>query len=180
MKAIDLYAYYRALERYFRGNEPSFEVKAINVDSFKNNPDLSRWEKLAGKREAQNYVLANVLENNWTLKEFNDPAYLRWCAVNENMFYNFKSDMETLFTSGPTLNLLKLRLDYKISRESLIILNHINPGVKALDTLWVNHTDEMVRSEANIMKKYEPFVLLRMVYSKKYLAAVKAIASEHK
>lgn len=165
MKAIDLYAYFRALERYFRGNE-TYEIKAINVDSFKNLPDLARWERLAGKREAKNYVLANVLNNNWSLREFNDPTYLEWCRVNENLYYNFKSDVETIYERGPTTNLLKLRLDYKVSRETLIVLCQLaKPNL--IEELWSTHKDNMVRSEGILLKKYTPIFLYNMAFASK-------------
>lgn len=172
MKAIDLYAYFRALERYFRGNE-TYEIKAINVDSFKILPDLARWERLAGKREAKNYVLSNVLDNNWTIKQFNDPSYLAWCRVNENMLYNFKEEFAKILELQPTNNLLKLRLDYKISRETLIILcnlsttNHIN--------MWKNSKDDMEREEGIILHKYSRFVLER-IDTDKYRATIKNVA----
>ncbi len=165
MKAIDLYAYYRALDRYFKGNEP-LEVKAVNVETFKLNPELSRWEKLAGKREAKNYVLANILENNWIIKDFNDPAYLRWCAINENMLYNYKSDLETLFDKGITFNLLRLRLDYKISRESIIVIDTLTKP-SLIDTAWAVSKDNMVRNEGLILQKYKPICLANISFESK-------------
>lgn len=181
MKPIDLYAYYRALYRYFKLDEP-YEIKPINSNTFKTLSELPQWEKLAGKRDCKNYVLANILVGNFIIRDFTDPAYLEWCRVNENLFYNYKTDLETLFTKGPTFNLLKLRFDYKISRETLIIIDALTKP-SLIDTAWTVSKDNMVRTEGILLQKYRPIALVNMAFEskqQKYRNATIEVAAEAK
>lgn len=178
MKPIDLYAYYRALYRYFRMDEP-LEFRAVNRETFASNPELAKWEKLARKRECKNYVLSNILAGNFLIKEFNDPTYFEWCRVNENLFYNFKSDIERIFETGLTTNLLKLRLDYKVSRETIAIMLLLSDRID-LEESWVKSKDNLIREEGKLISKYKPLVALKISSLEKYQNAVKTVAEINK
>lgn len=184
MYAIDLYGFYMKLWRYWRsGSDPWVdEIPRMNAETFAFNPDAALWTKLVRKHDPENYVIANFLMDNYKPKEFNDRAFTEWCAINESLMYRFKQDMETFYRNGPTMNLLRLLYDNKMSRESIIIMNAMvlnEDGSKRsmIKDVWLNSTDDMVRNEAFKLFKYTPFVMKR-VDLEKYRTATKLVAAE--
>lgn len=182
MYGIDLYGFYTKLYRYWRaGSEPwTDEIPKMNAESFAFNPDAALWTKIARKHDPENYVIANFLMDNYKPKDFTDRAFTQWCSINESLMYRFKQDVESFYLKGPTMNLLRLIHDLKMSRESIIIMDAMLEREDArtmIKDVWVNSPDDMVRYEGFKLFKYAPFVLKR-VDIEKYKTAAKSIATE--
>jgi len=171
--AFDVYVYYLALKRHFTSEYDFFKyngkVKA-NSHSFENRKDKFFFYKLSKMPDAEQLILANLLENPqiWVGDLIENKAhevYQQWLKKQQSLTYVFRTDISELdqddpdsdlMTNGDHPNLLRLYVADKISIETLIILD----DVLNFFPYWEKKIrDKILWTDINKrVKKYRPFL----------------------
>lgn len=171
--AFDVYVYYLALKRHFTSEYDFFKyngkVKA-NSHSFENRKDKFFFYKLSKMPNAEQLILANLLENPqiWVGDLIENKAhevYQQWLKKQQSLTYVFRTDISELdqddpdsdlMTNGDHPNLLRLYVADKISIETLIILD----DVLNFFPYWEKKIrDKILWTDINKrVKKYRPFL----------------------
>jgi hypothetical protein len=171
--AFDIYVYYLALKRHFTSTYDFFKyngkVKA-NAMSFENRKDKFFFYKISKKKDAKDFILANMLENPnaWAGDLVDDKAenvYTDWLKRKQALTYQFKSDIMELnedFNSnfivedGQHPRLLKLYSMNRVSLETLVILCQVTGCLP----YWEKTIkDTIVFPDINRrVRKYAPFL----------------------
>lgn len=176
MTGYEAYKMYVALKNHFNSDTYDYfryggKTRA-NVKSFEVRHDKYFFTKLAKRKDAEKFVLANIIEdspNVWVGDLANEQQaednYRAWLMRQESLSYVFTNDLDNL---SPSYNdnlvvegsnhplLLKLLIQKKVSLETLVILNdlcgffrHWNKKIEE-DVIW-----PMVYKKC---KKYKPFL----------------------
>ena len=143
MHAYDLYVYYLALKRHFTTEYDYFKyngkVKA-SQQAFENRKDKFHFYKLAKRKDAKQFILANMMFNPtlWIgdLIDNNkaEDVYSEWNRKQQTLSYVFLNDLSELnddFNSnlvvkeGQHPRLLELYNMRKVSVETLIIIDDL-------------------------------------------------------
>jgi len=171
--AFDVYVYYLALKRHFTSEYDFFKyngkVKA-NSHSFENRKDKFFFYKLSKMPNAEQLILANLLENPqiWVGDLIENKAhevYQQWLKKQQSLTYVFRTDISELdqddpdsdlMTNGDHPNLLRLYVADKISIETLVILD----DVLNFFPYWEKKIrDKILWTDINKrVKKYRPFL----------------------
>jgi hypothetical protein len=172
--AYDIYVYYLALKRHFTTNSYDYfkyngKVKA-NAMSFENRKDKFFFYKLSKKKDAKEYILANMLKNPnvWAgdlVDEKAEAIYSSWLKRKQSLTYQFKSDIVELddefnknfiVEDGQHPRLLKLYMMNRVSLETLVILCDLTGCLKHWEK---NISDTIVFPDINrLVGKYSPFL----------------------
>lgn len=177
MTPFECYKTYLALKNHL--TKPSYDYfkysgkVSASVKSFETRRDRYYFEKLAKKRDAFGFLLANLIENPkvWvgelTANDAAEVAYTQWAKRNQSLSYTFREEVSKLsqtfnfdemFVAGngrhPPLLQEYLRKD--VSLETLVILVHLSKCYNywnrslSFDPVW--------KSTSLLITKYQPFM----------------------
>lgn len=191
MTPIDCYQTYLAFKNHF--SKESFDYFKYNgktratPESFYKRKDRYFFEKMSRQKsddEIKNYFLANFIECDdsqkiWIREIINcgDQYYDSWRKRAQSLSYNFKQEIDFLFTEfsfkdvftcrlGNHPILLKQHMINKVSIETMVILDHIFNYVQKFDA---NLLDPIWESYSMKIKKYKPFINIDVRPYKKIL-----------
>jgi hypothetical protein len=180
MTPIDCYKTYLAFKNHF--SKESFDYFKYNgktkasLESFHKRKDRYFFEKMSRQKsdeEIKNYFLANFIECDdsqkiWIREIINcgDQYYGQWIKRTQSLSYNFKQEVDALFSEfdfkevfecrlGKHPILLKSHLINKVSIETMVILDLIFNYVQKFD---VNLNDPIWETYSMRIKKYKPFL----------------------
>ena len=171
--AFDTYVCYLAMKRHFTSTYDFFKYNGkVNAksDAFENRKDKFFFYKLSKKRDAKNFLLANIIVNPnvWAGELVDDKAetiYTEWSKRKQALTYQFKSDINELeddFNSnflvenGQHQRMLKLYMMNRISLETLVILCELTGCLSHWEK---SIKDTIVFPDINrLVKKYSPFI----------------------
>lgn len=173
--SFDLYIYYLALKSHFTRDSYDYfkyggKVSASNR-SFEGRRDKYFFDKLAKRRDAREFLLANVVEDprRWigdiVNGEGSESTYTAWAKRNQSLTYVFTDELGKLddafddnfqVEQGTHPLLLKLYLRKQISLETLIILIHMT-GCYAKWQKRMEY-DPIWAEIAMKVRKYQPFL----------------------
>jgi|TARA_B110000211_G_C14049763_1_gene540664 hypothetical protein len=171
--AFDIYSYYMALRKHFTSSYDFVKYGGkmrLSVDSFEKRRDKYFFYKLSKRKEAKEFVLANLIvkPDIWIgdlVSEEANKVYTEWSKRQQSLSYLFKNDLDELnddFNSNFIVNdgqyprLLQLFNAKNLSIETLIILGDMTG-------CW-NHWDKKINdtiiypSICMTAKKYAPFL----------------------
>jgi hypothetical protein len=180
MTPFDCYKTYLAIKNHF--TKPSYDYfrycgkLKVTEKSFNKRTDRYFFEKMSRKksdREIQEFFLSNFVESPisefpW-IKEIIDSGekhFLSWKSRNEKLTYNFKQEIDDLFSEyefekvfecmlGKHPILLKEHMINKISIETMIILDNILHYIKDFDATM---DDPIWDSYSMKIQKYKSFL----------------------
>lgn len=177
MTAFECYKTYLALKNHFTKDSYDYHKYggkvSASVKSFEGRRDRYYFEKLAKKRDASNFLLANMVENPsvWVGElvsgDQSESIFRQWQKRNQALTYTFREEVNSLHTAedfnslfraddGGHPPVLRAFLRKQISIETLIILVHMTGCFgrwnKAMeyDPVW--------REVARKIIKYQPFM----------------------
>lgn len=176
MTGYEVYKIYVALKNHFNSDTYDYfryngKTRA-NALSFESRPDKYFFYKLAKHKNVEQFLLANIIEDNpnvWVGNMANEQTaeihYKEWQKRQESLSYNFANELDNLdldFNKNLLVEknnhplLLKLLNQKKISIETLIILNEMcgffrywNKSIGE-DIIWPTLYKKC--------KKYRPFI----------------------
>ena len=176
MTGYEAYKLYVALKNHFNSDTYDFfryggKTRA-NAKSFDARHDKYFFSKLAKHKDAQRYILANIIEDNPNVwvgdlanEQNSEDNYKQWLKRQESLTYIFTNDLDKLdpdYNSNLIVEgsnhplLLKLLIQRKISIETVIILNDMCGFFR----LWNRKIEEDViwPMMYKKCKKYRPFL----------------------
>lgn len=177
MTGYEAYKLYVALKNHFNSDTYDFfryggKTRA-NAKSFEVRHDKYFFVKLAKHKNPQDYIVANIIEDNpnvWVGDLVNEQRaednYRSWLKRTQSLTYFFQNELDMLDTKDYNKNilvdgnnhpLLLLRLIQKdISIETVVILNELCPFFR----YWNRNIEEDViwPMYYKKCKKYRPFL----------------------
>jgi len=191
MNAIDCYRTYLAFKNHFSKSKFDYfkyhgKSKA-SAEAFYKRNDRYFFEKMSRQKsddEITNYFLASFIECDdsqkiWIREIINcgDQYYDRWSKRIQSLSYNFKQEIETLFSEfnfkdvfackmGNHPILLKQHIINTVSIETMVILDHVFNYVQKFDA---NLVDPIWETYSMRIKKYKPFINIDVKSYKKIL-----------
>lgn len=182
--AFEIYMYYLALKRHFTTDYDFFKyngkVKA-NQQSFENRKDKYQFYKLSKRKDAKEFILANMLFDP-TLwigdlldNEKAEEVFTEWTKRQQTLSYVFKNDLSELnddFNSnllvkdGQHPRLLQLYNMRRVNLETLVIIDDLVHNF----SYWEKKiSDPIIFPSINrLVGKYRPF----MSYDKKRMKSI--------
>lgn len=182
--AFELYMYYLALKRHFTTDYDFFKYNGkvrANQQSFENRKDKYQFYKLSRRKDAKEFILANMLfdptlwigdllDNEKAEEVFND-----WTKRQQSLSYMFKNDLSELnedFNSnilvkdGQHPRLLQLYHMRRINLETLVIIDDLVNNF----SYWERKISDpiMFPSINKLVSKYRPF----LTYDRKKMKSI--------
>lgn len=171
--AYEIYTYYLALKRHFTSSYDYHKYNGkinASVTSFETRKDKFFFYKLSKKKDAKDFVLANLVHDPkvWVgdmVGEKGEQVFMEWTKKQQSLSYIFKSELGKLdedFDSnlitkdGQHPKLLRLHTSGNISLETLIIIDDLTNvfsywSKKILDNI-------IFPDILNTCSKYKPFL----------------------
>mgnify|MGYP001161471137 FL=1 len=173
-EAFELYSYYMAIKKHFTSSYDFVKYGGkmrLTVDGFENRKDKFFFYKLSKRKEAKDFILANILKNpnvwigNLIDSDEATAVYTEWSKRQQSLSYLFKNELDELdddfnanivVENGQYPRLLSLYNKKRVSIESLIILDDLIHCFKYWDK-QIN--DTIVYPDINkTVKNYKPFI----------------------
>lgn len=167
-KAFDLYIRYNALKRHFTSDYDFFKYQGkikASPQAFETRKDKYQFYKLSKKRDAENILLANIVNDpNIWIGNLSDEVYTKWLKRKQaftNHVRDQLSEIENLqdeicVRDGNYPKLLHRYIRGDISLETLIALDSVinflsSWNKKIIDpVVWCNIY--------KLCRKYKPFL----------------------
>lgn len=182
--AFELYMYYLALKRHFTTDYDFFKYNGkvrANQQSFENRKDKYQFYKLSRRKDAKEFILANMLFDP-TLwigdlldNEKAEEVFNEWTKRQQSLSYMFKNDLSELnddFNSnilvkdGQHPRLLQLYHMRRINLETLVIIDDLVNNF----SYWERKISDpiMFPSINKLVSKYRPF----LTYDRKKMKSI--------
>jgi len=181
--AFELYSYYMAIKKHFTSTYDFAKYGGkmrLTLDGFENRKDKFFFYKLSKRKDAKDYILANILKKPdlWigNLIDSNeaDEVYTEWSKRQQSLSYTFKNDLDELdddfnanivVEDGEYPKLLSLFNRRRVCIETLIIIDELTGCFK----YWEKTIrDTIVFPDINkTVNNYKPFLDYDKVKMKK-------------
>lgn len=176
MNGFQTYKMYVALKNHFTSTTYDYfryngKTRA-SIKTYEARKDKYFFEKLARKRDVQDFILANIIEQGATVwvgdlanEQQAEENYRHWVKRQQSLTYMFTNDLDKLdpnydkniiVVDGQHPPLLKSVIQHDINLETLVVLNEMCSFTRH----WNKRIEDKVIWPVLYMKckKYRPFL----------------------